>query len=316
VSFAGEGDRHSAQSRAVPFLWCGVALAVAVGLIALGIWQLQRRVWKLDLISQIEQRVNLAPIDLPGPDAWSSMDAPRLAYCHVQVEGVWLSDRDTLVQAVTDFGGGYWVMTPLRTKAGFIVLVNRGFIPMDARSDKSSYRPAASRAEITGLLRMPEPRGGFLRANAPSTDRWYSRDVQAIAQARGLENVAPYFVDAAATSTDRMPVAGLTVLNQSNNHLVYAITWFSLAAVSLYAGFLAVCSSMATACRCGRGGRRLRIRARLCAAFFGGVPEVDHRLNAHELRGHERWSQGGSIASRTTSEILPRRTLSRDYFGH
>jgi surfeit locus 1 family protein len=56
---------------------------------------------------------------------------------------------------------------------------------------------------IGGLLRISEPHGGFLRSNDPAADRWFSRDVQAIATARGLANVAPYFIDAEAAPPRR-----------------------------------------------------------------------------------------------------------------
>ena len=91
-----------------------------------------------------------------------------------------------------------------------------------------------NRVTITGLLRPSEPGGAFLRDNAPEKDRWYSRDVAAIAKARGLDRVAPYFVDAEAPPLAEgggagQPVSGLTVIQFRNNHLVYALTWFMLA---------------------------------------------------------------------------------------
>jgi surfeit locus 1 family protein len=83
---------------------------------------------------------------------------------------------------------------------------------------------------VTGLLRLTEPKGGFLRANDPAADRWYSRDVEAMAAARGLTDTAPYFIDADATpNPGGLPVGGLTVVAFRNSHLVYALTWFALA---------------------------------------------------------------------------------------
>jgi surfeit locus 1 family protein len=77
---------------------------------------------------------------------------------------------------------------------------------------------------------MPEPGGGFLRVNDPASDRWFSRDVAAIAAVRGLDEVAPFFIDAERVSGESgLPVAGLTVIRFSNNHLVYALTWGILA---------------------------------------------------------------------------------------
>ncbi len=159
------------------------------------------------------------------------MSAESDEYRHVRITGQFLNDRETLVQAVTELGGGFWVMTPFRTDQGFVVLVNRGFVPPDRRDAAS--RPAgqiAGEAQVTGLLRITEPKGGFLRHNAPAQDRWYSRDVAAIAAARGLRDVAPYFIDAeAAGASDQAPRGGLTVIAFPNSHLVYALTWFGLA---------------------------------------------------------------------------------------
>jgi surfeit locus 1 family protein len=85
---------------------------------------------------------------------------------------------------------------------------------------------------ITGLLRLSEPGGRFLRANRPAQDLWYSRDVAAIARKRGLGSTAPVFIDADATPNLRgYPVGGLTVVKFRNAHLVYAFTWFGLAAL-------------------------------------------------------------------------------------
>ena len=93
---------------------------------------------------------------------------------------------------------------------------------------------AGGEQTVTGLLRVTEPRGGFLRANDPASNRWRSRDVEAIARAHGLADVAPYFIDAdAASDPGAWPRGGLTVIRFPNSHLVYALTWFGMALLSL-----------------------------------------------------------------------------------
>jgi surfeit locus 1 family protein len=205
-------------------------LVLAFAGVGLGVWQVQRRAWKHDLIAAVEGRTGGEPAAAPGPDQWPRVSAERDAYRRVTIAGTFQHDRETLVQAVTDLGGGFWVMTPLKGER-FTVLVNRGFVPSDRRA-------AAARAEgnragpiaITGLLRVTEPEGGFLRTNDAANDKWYSRDVAAIAAARGLDRAAPYFIDADATANPGgYPVGGLTVVRFSDNHLVYALTWFALA---------------------------------------------------------------------------------------
>ena len=200
------------------------------GLVALAVWQVHRRAYKLDLIARVEARVHAVPTPAPGPGSWAQVSAAADEYRRVTVTGDWLEDRPTLVQAVTELGGGYWVMTPLARDDGTTVLVNRGFVPATER-DPASWRPRSSGpVTVTGLLRMSEPGGAFLRANDPASDRWFSRDVAAIAAARGLDKVAPYFIDAERMPGESgLPVAGLTVIAFSNNHLVYALTWGALA---------------------------------------------------------------------------------------
>jgi surfeit locus 1 family protein len=92
---------------------------------------------------------------------------------------------------------------------------------------------------------MGEPGSGFLRNNDPAANLWYSRDLPAIAAARGLTDVAPYFIDADADTggerdARKAPIGGLTVLAFPNNHLVYAITWYALAAMVLVGAFIFV----------------------------------------------------------------------------
>lgn len=228
-----------ARSPATRIFLTVLALAGVAVFVALGVWQLERRVWKLDLIARVEGRVHAPAVDAPGPGAWPAVNAAGYEYRHVRLTGRFLDQPAALVRAVTDLGSGYWVLSPLRTDRGFIVLVNRGFIPPDEKAAFSRAGEApTTETTLTGLLRITEPKGGFLRSNDPANERWYSRDVAAIAARRGLSDVAPYFVDAdalASSASDEWPRGGLTVIHFRNTHMVYALTWFSLAAMLLLA---------------------------------------------------------------------------------
>lgn len=205
------------------------AILVVAGLAALAAWQLHRRAWKLDLIARVEARVHAAPAPAPGPERWAELSAAGDEYRRVTAAGAWIADRSALVQAVTELGGGYWVMTPLARDDGTMILVNRGFVPADKR-DPAFWRPDPGPVAVTGLLRVPEPGGAFLRSNDPAADRWFSRDVAAISASRGLRMTAPYFIDAEREpGGGSLPIGGLTVIAFSNNHLVYAFTWGTLA---------------------------------------------------------------------------------------
>ncbi len=214
------------------------ALAIAfAGLVSLGIWQVHRLHWKEALITRVDSRVAAPPSPAPGPANWPEVDRQSAEYRHVRLTGHFREGADTLVLAVTDLGSGFWVLTPFDTQRGFTVLVNRGYIDQQ----RQVATPKGERT-VTGLLRVSEPGGGFLRSNKPNENRWYSRDVAAIAAAHGLNDVAPYFVDADRDQEKgaTAPVGGLTVIAFPNNHLGYAITWFALAAMTVFAAAMLI----------------------------------------------------------------------------
>jgi surfeit locus 1 family protein len=222
------------RSRLTLGIWVVSLLVLTAAFIALGVWQVQRLHWKLDLIARVEARVHASATTAPGPDQWNSINAADDEYRRVRAAGLFLNDDEAEVYAVTDLGPGYWVMTPLKVADGTIIFVNRGFVPTSRRNRTTRMEGnPTGQVTITGLLRLSEPRGTLLRSNVPADERWYSRDVAAIARSRSLTNVAPYFVDAdAAPNPGGLPVGGLTQLVFPNSHLVYAVTWFAMAAMS------------------------------------------------------------------------------------
>lgn len=222
-----------------------VAAALFAGLCALGTWQVHRLAWKQNLIAQVEQRAHAPATPAPARADWPALTSDNAEYRRVSASGAYQYDKQTLVQAATELGSGYWVMTPLQlADGGGTVLVNRGFVLPEWRKAQAGAAQAPAQASVTGLLRMGEPGSGFLRNNDPAANLWYSRDLPAIATARGLSDVAPYFIDADAvageTDARKAPVGGLTVLSFPNNHLVYAITWYALAAMVLVGAFIFV----------------------------------------------------------------------------
>lgn len=211
------------------------ALLVALCLITLGLWQVERRAWKQDLIAAVDSRKDAPPISAPGPETWFAISREKDAYRRLTATGIFRHDKEVLVQAVTELGPGFWVLTPLDVGA-YSLFVNRGFVPPD-KADRAS-RAAANRAgpvTVTGLLRISEPEGGFLRDNDPVGDRWFSRDVSAIAKARAVGVAAPYFIDAdGQPNVGGYPIGGLTVVKFNDHHLIYALTWFGLAGLAFF----------------------------------------------------------------------------------
>ncbi len=229
-----DGPAGAVRSRRARLIVAGAAALLCAALIALGSWQVQRLQWKTALIERVEQRVHAAPGAAPGPDSWAGLNKQQDEYRHVHVDGQFLDHLATRVQASTELGAGFWLLTPLRRDDGSVVLVNRGFLPAGA----TDVAPGG-RTSLSGLLRISEPAGAFLRHNDAAANRWYSRDVAAIGAARALTRLAPYFIDQDGAAGDAahqqparaptVPVGGLTVISFNNNHLAYALTWYALA---------------------------------------------------------------------------------------
>ena len=233
-------EQPEAGSPRSSLLLSGAMLLMVVVFAVLGTWQVQRLFWKLDLIARVEARVHSAAVPAPSPSDWTGIDAANDEYRHVIATGIFEHRKTVLVQAVTELGAGFWVMTPLLRDDHSTILINRGFVPMDRRDAASRAQgDVAGRVNVTGLMRTSEPGGGFLRSNDPADGRWYSRDVAAIASAQGLTDVAPYFIDADKTlNPGGLPVGGLTVVNFRNSHLAYALTWYAMAAMSAVGAYL------------------------------------------------------------------------------
>ncbi|MFG6446956.1 SURF1 family protein [Roseateles sp. BYS180W] len=240
-------------------LWAALALCatLAACFTSLGVWQLQRLAWKQDLIQRLEHGLKAQPVALPLAGPTPAKDWADWEYRRVVVQGVLDHERERHVHASTVLGSGYWVMTPLRVAEDRWVWVNRGFVPVAWRDPvqrrEAGHDPLAATQglqRLEGLVRLTEPAGSRLQANLPQERRWYSRDVQTLSASAQAPSIAPVFVElwpgpqgqqqrgatqeALAELGGRhvkgpWPYPGLTVLRFSNNHRMYALTWFALA---------------------------------------------------------------------------------------
>jgi surfeit locus 1 family protein len=128
-------------------------------------------------------------------------------------------------------GPGYWVFAPARLAGGSIVVVNRGFVPPDRKdpSTRPQGVPSGS-VDVVGALRWPEQRGLFSAADDVANGIWFTRDHRDMAEAKGWQNAAPFYVDQELpVPPGGWPRSGKLAVQLRDAHLQYAITWFGLA---------------------------------------------------------------------------------------
>lgn len=190
-------------------------------LIAFGTWQVQRLTWKEGILAEMDARLGDAPVALPA-----APDPARDRFLPVTASGTITADGVFVMASERGLGAGYRLIAAFETD-GRRILIDRGFIPAALRD---APRPVAEDVTITGNLHWPQD----ANSSTPSPDRaarlWFARDLSEIAAFLGTEPVLIVLRD----STEPEPPARFVPLDTAgipNNHLNYAITWFSLALV-------------------------------------------------------------------------------------
>lgn len=214
-----------------------VTILGAAFLAGLGAWQLQRLAWKEALIAELDARLAAEPVSLD--EALKEFDADRpVESLKVRAEGTFQNDAELFV--LTTEGGvpGFLVVTPLASRDGAVVLVDRGFIPEPLKDPQRRPQSQPSGAvEVTGIVRRHVGgRGAFAPDNDTAGNIWYWWDIPAMlafAQVAPDQRVAPFVLHLLPVEgggkTLPSPVA--TDKGLVNNHLQYALTWFALAAL-------------------------------------------------------------------------------------
>ncbi len=225
----------NSKSRAKISLWLFVLSGIAFAiLISLGTWQWNRLIWKEALINTIDTRIIEAPVPLDAiigmADAGSDIE-----YRPVKLNGTLMNDREQYVLATLDGQSGWHVYTPVEVASGQVIFVNRGFVPYDKRDPALRQDGQMNQlVNIEGLARaaLTEKPGWVVPDNNPQKHEFYWKDLNAMIVAAGLDNksVLPFFVDKTSKLPDGLlPIAGVTRVDLSNNHMQYLITWYGLA---------------------------------------------------------------------------------------
>ncbi|XP_066436421.1 surfeit locus protein 1 [Eleutherodactylus coqui] len=232
--FSSSTSTESSKDSLVKWL----LFLIPVASFGLGVWQIQRRKWKLNLIEQLEAQTTSTPIPLPIDPA----ELQTMEFRPVTVRGHFDHSKElyvrprTLVKPSNESGGmgpqenGAHVITPfICTDLGITILVNRGFVPTRKLNPQTRMKGQIDEEQdLVGIVRLTETRQQFAPKNDVQRNVWYYRDLAAMAEKTGAE---PIYIEADYGSTvPGGPIGGQTRTTLRNEHLQYTVTWFSLSA--------------------------------------------------------------------------------------
>lgn len=214
--------------RPMPVLTISTSIAFVI-LIALGLWQLERREEKHALLREMARRM-IAPAESIEGLLVNESDAP---FRHAIAQGTFEYAQEAYVFAPrSDDSGtrlGYKVITPLRLTASAVVFVDRGWVPQERRAPATRLKGQPDGTmTIRGLLKPTAAPGLFTPEPNLVEHIWYVHDIAGMASAFDLKPATVLYLEASMASPGGPePIAEIPEI--PDNHLQYALTWFALA---------------------------------------------------------------------------------------
>jgi surfeit locus 1 family protein len=218
------------QPRIWPvLLWASLGIAILCGL---GVWQIFRLGEKEALLASIAARTTAAPISL-GEALKRREQGDDIEFVAVAARGLFDHAHERQKLGVFDGAPGWEIITPLASEEGIMVLVDRGIVPENLR-DMANRPETTEPSEVLGVVRSHNAAQGYFDPeNNVEKNEWYWWDVPAMLASVPISadtKVAPFILQSLpAADLKRFPRAAAPEVALSNNHLQYAITWFSLA---------------------------------------------------------------------------------------
>ena len=184
-------------------------------LLSLGFWQLDRREWKQEVMATVQDQLETLAVPLPAKLS------PDWEYRRVLVSGPVVPNSWFRFPGRSQDGKvGDLLMLLIKTESGRHVLLEHSFVGF---GEALPPLPAAVAKE--GILRLPTEPGLFTPDNNIAANQWYTADPGAMAE---------------AAKARQGPVLSFYVVSKNwepylpNDHLQYALTWFSFSVIFLF----------------------------------------------------------------------------------
>jgi surfeit locus 1 family protein len=200
----------------MPLAFGAIGIAILLGL---GLWQLSRLAQKEAYLARIDAAIMAAPVALPDAPT-----ADQAGFLPVIVTGQFTGQALEVLVSRKEIGAGVRVVEVFVTDTGRRILIDRGFVPdANRKADRMT-----TVAEVTGNLHWPQEVDSYTPAPDAAAGLWFAREVGAMAAALQTEEVLVVARSDTGGGVEPLPVDGAGI---ANDHLQYAITWFSLAVV-------------------------------------------------------------------------------------
>ena len=191
---------------------------------ALGTWQLYRLQWKTALISEITFGLDSTPVK------YSNMIKKN--YQRVVSEGTFNFEDQIYLYSLNESGKpGYDVITPYKTLKNENVLVNRGWINKNLKGNLE-INLKENEVKITGLLREIYKANIFKPKNDLKNNIWFTLDANDLKDLTGKQ--FPNYMIFLEKPKNKVLKPKKVSIDVPNNHLKYAITWYSIAISILF----------------------------------------------------------------------------------
>ncbi len=193
-------------------------------LAGLGIWQVQRLAWKNNLIREISESLGTPPISLVLNEINIGSQ-----YLSVSANGKFLEKELHVLHSLKPYGPGFKVIKPFKLSSNEIILVDLGFVEEKNKAKERIFTDET----IKGNIFFPNETDFF--TPDPNLDRniWFARNIDSMANYLGTMPILLVL----SNSVDRGVITTPLRANLVNNHLQYAVTWFSMAVTWVFMSF-------------------------------------------------------------------------------
>tara|TARA_A200000159_G_scaffold110211_1_gene103197 strand:+ start:993 stop:1646 length:654 start_codon:yes stop_codon:yes gene_type:complete len=197
-----------------------IGFAGTACLLYLGKWQIDRLYWKLDVLKKIDQKIAAVPVLLPAEPSESVHK-----YLSVEISGQFLQESIRVLASKKRYGAGYRIIHVFRTN-GRRLLVDLGFVGLETDYDID----LSSDISLVGNLHWPDEVDNFTPEPDLENNIWFARDVERVASALQTEPILIILKDSTLKDKNIKPMP-IDTTHIPNDHLQYALTWFSLAII-------------------------------------------------------------------------------------